>query len=168
MDWKKLFQMYYGLNVSDQFFAGMDKKLSKVFEETTGIKIDPKTYISWPPEIKFADRDFYGSNGIPARLCLKYGCQDIRIKWVSVSSSSPVLTDLSASWENVHFEFDQLDVQKAQYHNKPNFELLIALPDSFIQYARDRTGLEFSPTFVEIMNQQLTACFKEHTGQAKF
>lgn len=105
------FKRNYNLELSNEFISIADKQLSKIFEQRTGIEINPNRVCFSLPE----KNEFYFSSGKISnfflRLYVNHHWNDCSIQWVSLSGKIYLPSDTVIDTNDLLFSFEQLDVK---------------------------------------------------------
>lgn len=164
IDWKKLFQLYYQVSISDSFLICADKKLSKNFEQQTGLSV--KKYairISFEPENNI-DHKIGIESSVKANLYFKQGFFPITIKWKSKSGNIFKLSDV-INCDDLDFMFENLDIEKCISYAKPKWSLFREIDrDATISIFLRDCGIVVSHSFLSCADKQLTEIFEAKTG----
>lgn len=139
--WKKLFMMFYKIELTEEFINCADNQLTLLFEQLTGIKTIWPIRLSWSSERELGYEKGIVSK-ISAQLSLKYGFNQVAIKWKSNSGRIYLLHDTDIDCNDIKFWFEGLDPALCQHYWKPKWTL-ITFKDNYIEALKKKSDLHF-------------------------
>jgi hypothetical protein len=154
--YKKIFKLYYNVDISEEFIICANKQLHKIFRSATSLNDFP-AWLSFEQIHPF----FYDKGAISrlsSHIALKYGFNKVDILWKSKSGRIYDLNDTDIDCTDIEFWFDGLDADLCYRLVYPEWSLF-TFPDSIRSAEHD-----VSTEFVKCADKQLSALFKKTTG----
>jgi hypothetical protein len=158
--WKKLFKLYYNLDISEEFITCANEQLDKIFRTDTSLYNFP-AWLSFEQEAPFHYEKGIISK-ISSRIALKYGFDKVDILWKSKSGRIYDLDDTDIDCTDIEFWFEGLDPDFCYKAVYPEWSL-ITFPITVINSVKARK-FDISEQFIECADKQLSAVFKKATG----
>ncbi len=163
-DWKKLLDLYFHIDVSQQFINCADAHLTPLFEKATGLQADGFIIrISWEPGEEFKYKKGAISS-MQSRICLRYGQNRVSILWKSKSGRIYDIADTDIDCSDLEFSFEGLNPEQCQHYFNPKWSL-ITFPEAYIESLKFQ---KFAPIpsleFISCADKQLTPFFENFVG----
>ena len=161
---KKLFEMDFSLEISEQFISCMDVQLTKLFEKITAINVKPPVRLGWQEKKDF-DYNKGSVSKMNVRIYFGYGSVVPWILWKSKSGRIYEIADTDIDCNDIEFWFEELDVDACRNFWKPKWTLLRveSFKDTVIADFK-RHSIDASYQFLKCADDQLTPLFNKLTG----
>ncbi len=155
--WKKLFNLYYNVDISEEFIICANEQLDKIFRSATSLTDFP-AWLSFEQEAPFHYEKGTISK-ISSRIALKYGFNKVDILWKSKSGRIYDLADKDINCDDIEFWFEGLDPDFCYKAVYPVWSL-ITFPETVVYSFK----INISKQFIKCADKQLSALFKKITG----
>jgi hypothetical protein len=155
--WKKLFDLYYKVDVSEEFIICANNQLDPIFRSVTSLN-DYPARLSFEQEVPFQYEKGVISK-ISSRISLKYGFNTVDILWKSKSGRIYELQDTDIDCNDIEFWFEGLDPDLCYKAVYPEWSL-ITFPEN-VTYS---FAVNISKQFIKCADKQLSVLFKKLTG----
>lgn len=161
-DYNTVFEKFFGVKFSNEFYACANLRLSAFFEQTTQLTIDHKIYIIWDYDqvlgyVKEA------TSSINCKLQVGHRKESLRILWKSLSGRIYELSDTDVECADIVMWLDGLN---ADLYKKTLFppNSLFRHFDIAISSFYATSGLNVSEAFISCADLQLTSYFEKAVG----
>jgi hypothetical protein len=159
--WKKLFDLYYKVDVSEEFLICANNQLDPIFRSVTSLN-DYPARLSFEQEVPFQYEKGVISK-ISSRISLKYGFNTVDILWKSKSGRIYELQDTDIDCTDIEFWFEGLDADLCYRSVYPEWSL-ITFPDHTVLSVKHSYNVDISIEFLKCADKKLSALFKKATG----
>jgi hypothetical protein len=161
-DYNTVFEKFFGVKFSNEFYACANLHLSTFFEQTTQLKIDHKIYITWEYNqvLGYVKAE---TSSINCKLQIGHRKESMSILWKSLSGRIYELSDTDIDCSDIIIWLDGLNVEvykKTLFPPNSLFRHLDIAISSF--YAT--SGLIVSEAFISCADLQLTSYFERTVG----
>lgn len=162
--WKKLLNLYFDLDVSNNFIECAFKKLTNAFIEQTGMGKGKllQAVLIWQKEDGLTYQKGTISK-LSSHINLKYGKLAVFICWRTKSGHIYELNEEDIDCADLEFWFEGLEVEKCKHLLFPKWTL-ITFKDDFIEQLVKKTGINVSNEFIRCADVQLSGLFRKQTG----
>lgn len=161
--WSKLFKMYYNIDISVQFLRCADMQLTNQFIEATGLVLERNGSMIWEQQIT-PEINVDTQSTITANILLKYGLVPIKIAWYSSSGKIYAIDDADIDCDDIHFQFDDLNIEKIREFHHPDFSKFFTFYETAATYLKNAHQIDVSTSYIMCMRKHLSADFEFKTG----
>jgi hypothetical protein len=155
--YKKLFKLYYNVDISEQFILCANEQLDKIFRSATSLH-DYPAWLNFEPK-KSLGYQRGNISRISSAISLKYGFNKVDILWKSKSGLIYELNDIDIDCNDIEFWFEGLDPDLCYKAVYPEWSL-ITFPEN-VTYS---FAVNISKQFIKCADKQLSVLFKKLTG----
>jgi len=160
--YKKLFKMYYNVDMSENFAACADLKWGEAFKKASSLNEIDDVFLSWDPKEKFEYEKGAVSHLCP-RIFLRHGSIQAKIGWKSRSGRIYDIKDEDIGCNDIEFWFEGVDAEYCYRRTYPEWTLL-RFPETAIEIFNQKHDLPVSVAFLECADKQLSPFFERITG----
>jgi hypothetical protein len=154
--YKKIFKLYYNVDISEEFIICANEQLDKIFRSATLLN-DYPAWLNFEPQKSLGYQRGIVSR-ISSAISLKYGSNKVDILWKSKSGRIYGLKDTDIDCDDIEFWFEGFDPNFCYKSVYPECSLF-TFPDSIRSAEHD-----VSTEFVKCADKQLSLIFKKTTG----
>lgn len=159
---KKLFKMYYDVDMSANFAACADLHWPDAFKKASSLKEIDDISLNWNPVEKF-EYEKGSVSRLSTEIYLRHGSLRAKIAWQSKSDRIYDIADEDIDCNDVKFWFEGVD---AEYCYKRTYMVwsLFPFPEITIESFSKKHDTPLSPEFLECADKQLSPFFEKATG----